>query len=267
MAPGTVKTREFAHLRLERPAAGVVLVRLDNPTQRNAMSDEMTDSWSRAMGSIAADETVRAVVVTGEGSAFCAGGSLAWLADSTGSVEELRARLVGFYRAWLSVREVPVPTIAAINGAAVGAGLAIALACDIRYAADDAPLSMPFVKLGLHPGMASTHLLPDVVGAAAARDLLLTGRIVRGEEALRLGLVSRLFAADTLVAGAVAAAVEIAAAGPLAVRLTKQTLMNPNFDAGLAREADVQPITMATADFAEGVAAAQQRRSPRFSGT
>ena len=184
---------DLTHLRLERPSDGVVLLTLDNPGMRNAMSDEMTSSWVAAIEEIAADTSVRAVVVTGEGSAFCSGGNTSWIAsEPDASVDRLRSRMLPFYRAWLSIRRLEVPTIAAVNGAAIGAGLCLALACDIRYAADGAKLGVPFNKLGMHAGMAGTWLLPNVVGPAHARDLLLTGRVVEADEALRLGLVSRV---------------------------------------------------------------------------
>ena len=172
---------DLTHLRLERPSDGVVLLVLDNPDLRNAMSPEMTSSWVTAIDELATDPSVRVVVVTGEGTAFCSGGITSWLAaEPDASVDELRTRMIAFYRAWLSIRRLEVPTIAAINGATIGAGLCMALACDIRYATDSAKLGMPFLKLGLHPGMAGTFLLPNAVGAAAARDLLLTGRLVQG---------------------------------------------------------------------------------------
>ena len=181
------------HLRVERPSDGVALLVLDNPDQRNAMSDAMTEAWSAAVADLAGDPTVRAVVVTGEGSAFCSGGDTSWIAsEPDATVDDLRRRMLPFYRAWLAIRSLEVPTIAAVNGAAIGAGLCLALACDIRYAATSARLGVPFVKLGMHPGMAATWSLPEVVGPAAARDLLLTGRLVGADEALRLGLVSRV---------------------------------------------------------------------------
>src|SRR4051794_24312842 len=157
------------HLRLERPTDGVALLTLDNPDQRNAMSPAMTGSWVAAIEELRADPTVRAVVVTGEGRAFCSGGDTSWIAgDPDASVDDLRTRMLPFYRAWLSVRSLEVPPIAAVNGAAVGAGLCLALACDMRYAASSARLGAPFVRLGMHPGMAATWLLPEVVGPAAA---------------------------------------------------------------------------------------------------
>ena len=199
---------ELTHLRLERPAPGVALLVLDQPEMRNAMSDEMTQSWVRAVDHLAADTSVRAVVVTGEGRGFCSGGNLSWLAqDPDATVDDLRRRMLPFYRAWLSIRRLEVPTIAAINGAAIGAGLCVALACDIRYAARGAKMGVPFTKLGIHPGMAGTHLLPDVVGPAAARDLFLTGRLVDAEEALGLGLVSRVMDPDGFLADVLEVAV------------------------------------------------------------
>jgi enoyl-CoA hydratase/carnithine racemase len=181
------------HLRIERRDDGVAVLTLDNPDQRNAMSDPMTASWVAAVDELADDRDLRAVVVTGAGTAFCSGGDTGWIAgEPDASVDDLRTRMLAFYRAWLSIRRLEVPTIAAVNGPAIGAGLCLALACDLRYAAEGARLGVPFVRLGMHPGMAATHLLPDVVGAAHARDLLLTGRLVRADEALRMGLVSQV---------------------------------------------------------------------------
>ncbi|WP_435770879.1 enoyl-CoA hydratase/isomerase family protein [Nocardioides sp. SYSU DS0651] len=259
----------LAHLRLERPSEGVALLVLDQPEMRNAMSDEMTASWVAAVDHLAADPTVRAVVVTGEGSAFCSGGNLSWLAsDPEATVDQLRTRMLPFYRSWLAIRRLEVPTIAAVNGAAIGAGLCLALACDIRYAATGARMGVPFTKLGIHPGMAGTYLLPEVVGAAAARDLFLTGRIVEADEALRLGLVSRVVDGDALRDEALAAAAAIAGAAPIATRLTKSALQrgHANLEACLDWEALAQPVTLATADLQEGIRAAQEKRAPVFEG-
>ena len=133
--------------------------------------------------------------------------------------------MIAFYRAWLSIRWLEVPTIAAVNGPAIGAGLCLALACDIRYAAAGARLGAPFVKLGMNPGMAATYLLPNVVGEANARELLLTGRTVDADEALRLGLVSRGAARRRVRSDEVlATAAGIAATAPIPSRYTKVAL-------------------------------------------
>ncbi len=263
-------TAEYTHLRLERPADGVVRLTLDNPDMRNAMSDEMTASWVRAIDDIAADRTVRVVVVTGEGSAFCSGGNTGWISsEPDASVDYLRNRMVPFYRAWLSIRKLEVPTIAAVNGHAIGAGLCLALACDIRYAAQGAKLGVPFVKLGMHAGMAGTYLLPNVVGAAHARDLLLTGRVVESEEALRIGLVSRVIDRSTFADEVLAIATDVAGTAPIATRLTKIALADgghADFESALQWESLAQPLTLATADLQEGVRASREKRAPQFSG-
>lgn len=258
------------HLRVDRPSDGVVLLTLDNPAQRNAMSDEMTASWVEAVDELAGDRSVRAVVVTGEGSAFCSGGNTSWIAsEPDASVDRLRTRMIAFYRAWLSIRRLEVPTIAAVNGPAIGAGLCVALACDLRYAASGAKLGAPFVKLGMHPGMAATHLLPEVVGEAHARDLLLTGRVVDAEEALRLGMVSRVMPAETFLDDVLEVAAGIAATAPVPSRYTTLALRtggHRDLESALQWEALAQPVTLATEDLQEGIAAAQERRAPRFTG-
>jgi enoyl-CoA hydratase len=260
----------LTHLRLERPSDGVALLVLDNPDQRNAMSDQMTASWVAAVDELAGDPSVRAVVVTGEGSAFCSGGNTSWIAsEPDASVDHLRTRMMAFYRAWLSIRRLEVPTIAAVNGPAIGAGLCLALACDIRYAAAGAKLGAPFVKLGMHAGMAGTYLLPNVVGEAAARDLLLTGRVVDADEALRMGLVSRVVEPTAFLDEVLGTAAQVAATAPIASRLTKLALLDgghADFESCLQWEALAQPLTLATEDLQEGIRAAREKRPPAFTG-
>jgi enoyl-CoA hydratase/carnithine racemase len=237
---------------------------------RNAMTAEMTQAWTEAMASLRGDRSVRAVVVTGEGSAFCAGGDLSWIAESPDlTVDTIRDRMLPFYRAWLGIRDLEVPTIAAINGHAVGAGLCLALACDLRYAASGATLSAPFTALGMHAGMAASYLLPQAVGVPIARELLFTGRRVTPDEALRMGLINGVFSPEELLDGALDVACRIAANGPVAVRLTVAALRNgapPSIDAALQYEALAQPVTFATSDLAEGIAASKERRTPNFTG-
>jgi enoyl-CoA hydratase len=261
---------ETSHLRVERPSEGVVLLTFDNADQRNAMSEEMTSSWVAAVDDLAGDRSVRAVVVTGAGSAFCSGGDTSWIAsEPDAEVDHLRTRMIAFYRAWLSIRKLEVPTIAAVNGAAIGAGLCLALACDLRYASSSAKLGAPFVKLGMHPGMAATYLLPNVMGDAHARDLLLTGRIAGAEEAMRLGMVSRVMPDETFLEDVLEIAAGVAEGAPIPSRYTTLALRtggHQDFESALQWEALAQPITLATADLQEGIAAAKQRRRPRFSG-
>lgn len=254
-------------LRTERDGAVAVLT-LALPDRRNAMTAELTSAWVDAVEAVRGDRGVRAVVVTGEGSAFCAGGDLSWIGESPDlNVVALRDRMLPFYRSWLAVRTLDVPVLAAVNGAAVGAGLCLALACDLRYAAPGATFSAPFARLGMHPGMAATYLLPEVIGLPRARDLLLTGRRVAAEEALAIGLVNGV--ADDVLAHTVEVARGIADSAPIAVRLTKAALAyagHHSLDAALDWEGLAQPVTMASADLREGFAAQAERRAPRFTG-
>jgi len=247
-----------------------VLVTLDLAERRNAMTAPMTRSWARVMADLKADRSVRCVVVTGAGSAFCAGGDIDWLAsDPSAGVDALRDRMLPFYRSWLSIRELEVPTIAAVNGPAIGAGLCLALAADLRYAAEDATLSVPFTALGMHPGMAATWLLPRIAGLGVASELLLTGRAVSGLEAEQLGLVNRALPAVGLMTAVLDVASAVAAKAPIATRLTKVALAaggHATIDAALQWEALAQPITLATRDLREGLAAAREKRAPRFTG-
>jgi enoyl-CoA hydratase/carnithine racemase len=177
--------------------------------------------------------------------------------------------MLAFYRDWLTVRDLEVPTIAAVNGPAIGAGFAVALACDIRYVATTARMGVPFTSLGLHPGMATTWSLPEVAGVAVARDLLLTGRIVDGEEAVRLGLASRAVPAARLLDEALAAAERVAAAAPVATALTVAALRDgghATFEDALRWEGLAQAVTLTTQDAREGIGAASERRPPRFTG-
>lgn len=258
------------HLRTERPSPGVAVVTLDNPGQRNAMSAEMTTAWATTMEELRQDPEVRVVVVTGAGSAFCSGGDPRWIAgEPEAPVHRLRARMLAFYRSWLSVRRLEVPTIAAINGPAVGAGLCLALACDIRYAAASARMSVPFVQLGMHAGMGATYTLPQTVGLAHARDLLLTGRMVGADEAFRIGLVSEVSPDETFRQTVLDRAAQVAGTAPIASELTTVALRgggHRDLDTALEWEALAQPVTLATDDLHEGIEASRERRPPRFSG-
>jgi enoyl-CoA hydratase/carnithine racemase len=257
-------------LRVDRHDDGVVLVTFALPERRNAMTAELTDAWVETMTSLRADRDVRAVVVTGEGTAFCAGGDVSWLAESPDlTVDDIRARMLPFYRSWLSIKDLDVPTIAAINGPAIGAGLCVALACDLRYAAASAYMSVPFTRLGMHPGMATTWMLPEVVGLPVARELLFTGRSVDADEAARLGLVNGVYGDDALLEEVLGVASRIAANAPVAVRLTKVAMArggHRSIGDALEWEALAQPVTLGMQDLREGLAAIKAKRPPTFTG-
>jgi enoyl-CoA hydratase len=255
---------------LTSPAPGVELLTLNLPKLRNAMTQELTDAWSTTMLRLRHDAAIRALVVTGAGSAFCSGADLSWLDQGQSddiTPTKLRDKMLPFYDTWLSTRDLPFPTIAAVNGPAVGAGLCVALTCDLRYASPDARFSAPFIRLGTHGGMAVTSMLPEAIGVPRAREMLYTGREVSADEALAWGLVSGI--SDDVVGHAVAVASEIASAAPIATRLTKVGLQQASFgfEASLQWEGLAQPLTLATADLHEGIQAKRQRRDPRFTGS
>ena len=256
-------------LKVERPSDGVVLLTLDLPDRRNAMTDELTAQWGSTVEELRGDRSVRCVVVTGAGKAFSAGGDLGWLQAGGGSVDGLRDKMLPFYRTWLTLRTLDVPSIAAVNGAAVGAGAALALSCDIRYAGAAAKFTVPFAQLGMHAGMATTFTLAEVAGVAAARELLLTGRVIGADEMLRLGLCSAVYDDDVLLAAVLARAAEVAAGAPGATRLHIEALRDgghASFERALQWEAVAQPVTMATQDLQEGLRAKAEKRPAVFTG-
>jgi enoyl-CoA hydratase/carnithine racemase len=253
-----------------RREGDLVVIELADHDRRNMMGLEMTAAWERLMPAIAADSEVRAVLLTGQGSAFSSGGNTSWIgADSHEPVPVLRDRMLAYYRTWLMIRDLQVPTIAAVNGPAIGAGAALALACDIRWAGESASLSVPFLRMGMHPGMLSTYLLTEVAGVAVARDLLLTGRRVDAEEMRALGLVSRVIADEALADEALAGAQQVASGAPVAARLTKVALRDGgprSWGAATQWEGLAQAVTLASDDLAEGLAALREKRPPRFTG-
>ncbi|MCA1831893.1 MAG: enoyl-CoA hydratase/isomerase family protein, partial [Actinobacteria bacterium] len=179
---------------------GVATLRLNRPDVRNAMTPELTAAFTGAIEQLRDDEDVRAVIVIGEGKAFCAGGDLSWVQPGPdANVPQMRRKMRAFYPKFLAIRSLDVPTIAAINGPAIGAGLCLAMACDIRIAAEGAKLSTAFTRLGMHPGMAATYLLTRLAVTARASELIFTARVVDGTEAERLGLVNRVVPAERLL--------------------------------------------------------------------
>jgi enoyl-CoA hydratase len=251
-------------------AGGIGRLTLDRPEERNAMTLEMGREIERAVAAFNADTNVRVVIVTGAGKAFSAGGNLKTLGREAGLSSDAPDLGGGetFYKAFLSVRDLAVPSIAAVNGHAIGAGLCFALGCDLRIVHRDAKLGMTFVKLGIHPGIAATWNLPRLIGASRAADLLYTGRLVDAQEALAMGLASRV-AGDDFRATVEGLAAEIAANGPVAIRLLKETLRGTagrSIDEAVAREASAQAETFRTDDAREGIQAMMDKRAPKFRG-
>ncbi len=250
LALGTV-----AHLELVNPPL-------------NLVTRELTEQLHEALARLAAADDVRAVVVTGTGErAFCAGSHIGEFEGLRGRVAEgklLLEKLV--YR---QLAELPMPTIAAIEGDALGGGLELALCCDLRIASARARLGMPEVRLAVLPGSGGTQRLPRVVGPARAKELILTGRIIGADQAEHIGLVNEVVPAGEARVRADAVADEIAARGPLAVREAKRLIdaaTDLDLDAGLAAELDASERIFASEDMLEGANAFFGKRDPQYRG-
>src|SRR5262245_47005680 len=247
---------------------GVAVLTLNQPARRNPMSERMGEEIQDALRAVEANEAARVLIVAGAGESFCAGGDMALIeANTHRDVEARRQIMRGYYDRYLSLLRLGLPTIAAVHGHAVGGGLALALACDLRYAAEDARLSVNFARLGLHPGMASTLTLPRAIGAARALELFYTGRVVSGREAEAMGLVNRAVPKDALMPTALETARTIAANAPQVVRMLKRAVyqgLESAIAAAVEYEAFCQAITFGSADLQEGLAATRERRAPRF---
>lgn len=246
---------------------GVATVTLNDAERLNAMSDEMATHFAETVQALRKAWPLRAVILTGAGKAFSAGGDLGMLDQKRSLTGEAnRLAMHTFYDSFLSLLTLKVPLIAAINGAAIGAGLCLACACDIRVASDTAKLGFTFLKLGLHPGMGATFLVPRIVGRSRATELLLSARILSAQDALNIGLVSRVCAAGLVSAAAHEIATEILSSGPEASAQLLETMRADlhQLPAALEREALCQSVNYASAEFAEGIAAVREKRTPRF---
>ncbi len=250
---------------------GIATIQLNRPENRNSMTPEVLARFRERVDAVRADASLRAVVFTGTGASFCAGADFRSTPAVAGSGGDAfpAERSFATYEPFLSVFELEVPTIAALNGHAVGGGLGLALVCDLRIANREAKYGANFARLGFHSGMAISHLLPRIVGVPVAADLLFTGRLVTGEEAAAIGLVNEAVEPARVAETALAKARSIASAAPLAVRLMKRSLYegvgwNPR--AAAWQEALAQSATLATEDAREGIRALLEKREPKFMG-
>jgi enoyl-CoA hydratase/carnithine racemase len=254
---------------VEHRGGGVAVVTLRRPPH-NLLTEPALRRLADAIHSLAGG-TARAAVVCSEGRSFCAGADFRAedAPDPTATGGGFTEQTGAFYRQAVRIFESPVPLVAAMQGAAIGAGFGLALACDVRVVGERAFFQANFVRLGIHPGFALSALLPRVVGAGKAAELFLTGRRVGAEEALRIGLAERPAPAGGELDAALAVAEEIAAGAPLAVAATRATLRAGLADlAARAMEHELaeQAALAGTADAVEGVAAVLEGRPPRFSG-
>jgi len=249
----------------------IAKITLNRPENRNSMTDEVLEGLREAVAQVRADPSVRCVVLTGRGRSFCAGADFkSQVQRGEGAAALLpHERSFAMYTPFLSVLEIEVPTIAALNGHAIGGGLGLAVVCDLRVANEEARYGANFARLGLHPGMATSYILPRLMGLPRATELLLTGRIISGRQAAEWGLVHYAVPEAQVLDRSWELAREIAGAAPIAVRMTKASIYrgvgwDPTEAARM--EAHAQSRSLETEDAQEGIQALLEKRRPVFKG-
>jgi len=250
---------------------GVATITLNRPEKLNAFAGTMREDLLDALRTCDADDACRAVVITGAGRAFCAGGDVEFMSElrKRGDVDGFRKLLDAGRDVVMQIATMPKPVIASINGVAAGAGCNLALACDIRIASDAAKLGETFVRIGIHPDWGGTWFLPRLVGRSRAMELLMSGRMVDANEALSIGMVDRVVPAAELRVPTLQLARSLAA-GPSAAlgdikRAVNASLAN-DLATQIALESEHQLRAFVSDDAREGIDALLEKRAPKFSG-
>jgi 2-(1,2-epoxy-1,2-dihydrophenyl)acetyl-CoA isomerase len=260
-----------APVLLESREGSIVTLTMNRPDRLNALNNDLSTALNDSISRIASDHSIHVVILTGEGRAFCAGGDLAVIGKgrASGNDAELAPLLRSGMQAVLKIRTMPQPVIAAVNGAAAGAGMNLALAADIRIAAEDAVFGQNFAKVGLFPDYGGTYFLPQLIGPAMAAELFYTGEMIDAKTALRLGIVNHIFPADRCYAETQSLAAKIAVGPQVAIRAVKQTLFARDKEAlvaALDREVEQQLKCFHSHDCQEGIRAFLEKRPPSFRG-
>lgn len=248
----------------------IQLITLNRPERKNAFNTQMIDEWTSALQHAQNDENVHVIVMTGAGNAFCSGGDVQEMQGGNSSRLEAKNFLwENIHRVAFTLQRMDKPVIAAINGAAIGAGLDMALMADIRTMSENAKVSEGYVKVGLVPGDGGAYFLPRMIGQSKALELLWTGRFVSSDEALQLGLVNHVYPAETLLSQTLELARQIADGPQIAIRMVKRAVRQ-SFKTDLETSLDLisshMSIITGTEDHREGVTAFLEKRKPNFKG-
>ncbi len=250
----------------------IATLTLNRPERLNALGGTLREDLTAGLTRAIDDPEVRVIVITGAGKGFCAGGDVKAMQDANeaGRGRPLMERVAPSRdRTVLLMRDSPKPLIAAVNGAAAGAGMNLALACDIRIASTAARFSQAFVRRGLHPDWGGTYFLPRVVGMGKACEMIFTGQIIDADEARHLGIVSAVHAPERLLPATYELAAKIAQGPPIAIRLARRALyrnQEENLRSSLEFETFAQNICSETEDAREGIRAFVEKREPTLSG-
>ncbi|HKI98772.1 MAG TPA: enoyl-CoA hydratase [bacterium] len=250
----------------------VATITLNRPERLNALGQDMREQLLAALERVEADDAARVVVITGAGRAFCSGGDVKEMSERRakgGSPRRESEPVPMRDRILARMQTLPKPVIAAVNGVAAGAGMNLALGCDLRIASDKASFGQAFVRRGLHPDWGGTYFLPRLVGMAKALELIWTGDMVPAEEALRLGLVNRVVPADEFAEEVQDWAERFAAGPPIAMRLAKRGVyrnQGADLASALEYESFAQQVVWASEDAGEGIRAFVEKRPPDFQG-
>lgn len=243
-------------------------ITFSRPDNLNTLNRKMIPVFKDIISSVKEDKDLRCLIITGSGTTFCGGADLkSGFEQNHGAF--LNEALLDFYRPFLEIANLKVPVIAAVNGHAIGGGFGIALLCDIRVISRKAKLGANFARLGIHSGMAISYILPRLIGAARAQELLYTGRIITGEEALIIGLANYATEKEKVMDKALSLAEEISKSAPVAVQMMKRSIYD-GLDWNLVRAADMearnQALTFEMEDAKEGISSMLEKRTPHFKG-
>lgn len=248
----------------------VALITLNRPKAKNAFSPQMIHLWREYLEGAKADDTVRVIVVTGKGDTFCSGGDIREMAEGKLRSWDMKRYLwEGVHRIVLALEDLDKPVIAAINGAAMGAGLDMAIMCDLRVCSDHARLAESYITMGLVPGDGGAYFLPRLVGTAKALEMLLTGDVITAEEAMQLGIVNRVVPHDNLMEETMKLARKIAGRPPLAIRMMKRAVyqaQTSTLRAHLDYISSQLSLLSETQDHIEAATAFLEKRKPAFKG-
>ncbi len=262
---------DYQTITLEK-ADSIATITLNRPQKRNAFNPQLLDEFVKAKEDVAADTEIKVIIITGAGSSFCSGNDFS--GDTVYKVNmpetmRMRQAIASQEREMYDLRRIPKPVIAMVNGPVIGAGLGFCLACDMIVAAEEAIFSFGFVRLGLHPELGITHMLPRIAGIAKACELIFLGKTIDAKEAERIGIVNLVVPKDKLLSTTRELATNLTKGPSVAIGLAKISLYESwgkGFRSALENEARANAICVTTEDYKEAVKAFREKRPPVFRG-